>query len=228
MRRVIAAFVLAAAGGCGLIDADVTETPFNLPSKSYSFDSAAFPVPAGITSEIPCGPGILDCCAPPIGPAPDCNATPVMCQQNENGMDVCTATVEVSQNQMLNFAQEAPELNSLPTSAIKIKIKRISYTVSTNTLNINLPDIELFLGPSGATKKTDAGVVKFGTLPAIPAGTMPAGDVVLERGAEGILGMFTQDITQPISFIASTTVTVTHTPTGRIDLTVSGKLAASL
>jgi hypothetical protein len=57
---------------------------------------------------------------------------------------------------------------------------------------------------------------------------LETGDVILERNAESVLGMFTQDITQSISFIASTTVTVTHTPTGRIDLTVSGELAASL
>jgi len=118
-------------------------------------------------------------------------------------------------------------LSGLP-SVIDIKIKKISYRVDSNTLTIDLPDIELFLGPSGATKKTDAGVVKFGTMPAIAAGTMPAGDVILERNAESVLGMFTQDITQPISFIAATTVRVTHSPSGRIDLTVTGKLAASL
>jgi hypothetical protein len=235
MRRTIVASLLAlgcvsVSVGCDkIISSDVTETPFDLPAKTYSFDSASFPIPAGITAEVPCGAGqlVTDCCMPPVGPAPDCNATPIACQQNENGVSVCTAMVKVSQSQMLNFAQEAPELNSLP-SVINIKIKRISYVVMTNTLNIDLPDVELFLGPAGATKPSDSGVVKFGTMPGIMAGTMPAGDVVLVRDAESVLGMFTQDLTAPISFIASTTLTVTHSPTGRIDLTVSGKLAASL
>jgi hypothetical protein len=236
MRRTIVASLLALGSvsvsvGCDkIISSDVTETPFDLPSKSYSFDSAAFPIPAGITSEVPCGDGqpIVVCCDPPAGlPRPDCSTTSLECQQNENGMSVCTATVTVTQSQMLNFAQEAPELKSLP-SVINIKIKRISYAVTTNTLNIDLPDVELFLGPSGATKPSDSGVVKFGTMPGILAGTTPAGDVALVRDAESVLGMFTHDLTAPISFIASTTLTVTHSPTGRIDLTVSGKLAASL
>jgi hypothetical protein len=229
MRRAIVAFVLAAAtSGCGLISADVTETPFDLPTKTYSFDASSFPVPAGITSEIPCGPGILDCCAPPPGlPMPDCNVTPLTCEQNENGMDVCTGTLPVTQKQMLNFGQEVPQLQSF-TGILKIKIKRISYLVTTNTLNVDLPDVDLYLGPANAMKPGDPGVVKFGTMPAIQAGTTPGGDVMLVDGAEGVLQGFTGDITQPISFIASTTLRVTRTPTGRIDLMVSGKLAASL
>jgi hypothetical protein len=162
MRRAIVAFVLAAAtSGCGLISADVTETPFDLPTKSYSFDASSFPVPAGVTAEIPCGAGqvVTDCCMPPTGlPMPDCNLTPLTCEQNENGMDVCTATVPVTQKQMLNFGQEVPQLQSF-TGILKIKIKRISYLVTTNTLNVDLPDVDLYLGPANATKPDDPGVV---------------------------------------------------------------------
>jgi hypothetical protein len=231
MRRAIVAFVLAVAiSGCGLISSDVTETPFDLPTKMYSFDTSSFPVPAGVTAEIPCGAGqlVVDCCMPPAGlPMPDCNATPLTCEQNENGTAVCTATVPVTQKQMLNFGQEVPELQSF-TGILKIKVKRISYLVMTNTLTVDLPDVDLYLGPASAMKWDDPGVVKFGTLPAIQAGTTPGGDVQLVDGAEGILQRFTEDITQPISFIASTMLRVTRTPTGRIDLLVSGKLAASL
>src|SRR5438876_8678794 len=130
----------------------------------YSFDSSVFPVPAGITGAVPGGDGqiVTDCCNPPAPlPAPDCGtATPIACEQNENGMSFCTATVTVSQNQTMNLGMEVQQLSSY-TGFVNIKIKRISYAVTTNTLDVNLPDVVLYLGPQGAMKPTDAGVLKF-------------------------------------------------------------------
>jgi hypothetical protein len=158
---------------------------------------------------------------------PDCASTPITCEQNENGMNVCTAMVPVTQSQTLNFGQEVPQLSGLP-SVLDIKIKKISYVVTNNTLTIDLPDIGLYLAPQGVTSASDPSAKRFGTMPGILVGTTPAGDVLLEPNAESVLSSFTQDISKPISFIATTTVRVTRSPSGRIDLTVSGKLAASL
>jgi hypothetical protein len=229
MPRLVVASVLALGiSACGLISSDVADVNFNLPSRMYSFDSSMFPVPAGITGQVPCGVGqlVTDCCAPPAGPAPDCVATPIACEQNENGMDVCTATVTVSQGQTMNLGMEVQQLSSY-TGFVTIKIKRISYQVTTNTLTIDLPDVILYLGPQGATLPTDAGVMKFGTLPAISAMNTTAGDVILEPNAAQVLASFTSDIKAPFTFIAATTVKVTQSPTGRIDMTITGQLAVS-
>jgi hypothetical protein len=230
MRGLIVASLLAAGAGCGLIDPNVTETQFNLPEKSYSFDASTFNAPAGITQEIPCGAGqvIVDCCNPPAGlPAPDCTATPLSCEQNENGMNICTATVTVAQASMLNLGAEVPQLSGF-TGFVSIKIKRIGYTVTTNTLNIDLPDVALYLAPAGVMDPADGSARKFGTLPSIPAATPTAGDVILERDADAVFSSFTQDIATPFNVIATTTLRVTRSPTGRIDLTISGMLSASL
>lgn len=231
MRRVLIASLLAlAAAGCDkLISSDVTETPFALPPRMYSFDSSAFAVPGGITGEVPCGAGqlVTDCCNPPVGPAPDCAATPIACEQNENGMDVCTATVTVSQSQMMNLGQEVSELAPY-SGVVNIKIKRISYEVTANTLNIDLPDVILYLAPQGVTSPSDPSAMKFGTMPAIPAMMQVAGDVILTSNAAQVLKTFTQDIRTPFTFIAATTLKVTHSPTGKIDLKISGTLAVSL
>ena len=229
MRRLVVAWLLAlASGGCGLISSDVTETKFDLPSRSYSFDSAAFNVPTGFSQPIPCGPTqiVMDCCNPPIGAAPDCNANKIACEQDENGMDVCTVTVLVSQSQMMNLGQEVSSLNSF-TGYVNITIKRISYKVDVNTLNLNVPDVTLYLAPAGVTD-TMNGAMVFGTLPAIAAGTTPMGDVVLNRNAEAVVKTYTSNIQNPFNFIAETKVKVSKSPTGKIDLTISGQLAASL
>jgi hypothetical protein len=228
MRRIILASLMAlATGGCGLISSDVTETPFDLPAKMFSFDSAAFGVPAGISQEVPCGAGqiVTDCCAVPGGP--DCATTPITCQQNESGVSVCMATVTVTQSQMTNLGMEAPKLAGL-TGYVEIKVKRISYAVTANTLNVDLPDVGLYMAPQGVMSASDPAARRFGTMPGIPAMTPTSGDVMLETDAGATFKMFTQDITVPFTFIATTTVTVSRAPTGRIDLTVTGKLAASL
>jgi hypothetical protein len=211
-----------------LISSDVAEIGFLLPPRMYSFDSSTFPVPAGLTGEVPCGAGqiVTDCCNPPVGPAPDCGATPIACQQNENGMDVCTATVTVSQSQTMNLGMEVDQLSGY-TGFVNIKIKRISYEIPSNTLNIDLPDVLLYLGPQGATKPTDTGVKMFGTLPAISAMSTTPGDVVLVSNAAAVLASFTSDIKAPFTFIAATTLQVTHSPTGKIDLKIAGELAIS-
>ena len=120
--------------------------PFDLPPKTYSFDSAMFGVPSVLSQEVMCGvPPVMDCCAPtPPLPAPDCNAYTVTCEPNAGGTSVCTVQVTVQQGSMTNLAQEAPKLAGL-TGYLNIKIKRISYQVPTNTLSVDLPAIELFM-----------------------------------------------------------------------------------
>lgn len=222
MRRIIVASLLAVgSAGCGLISSDVTETPFDLPPKTYSFDSAMFGVPAAISTEIPCGVAPLpDCC---MLPGADCATTPLTCEQNENGMMVCFGQMVVEQSSMTNLAQEAPKLAGL-TGYLNIKIKRISYQVPTNTLNIDLPEVELFM----ASSTSDPNPMKFGTMPGIPAGVTTSGDVIKDPNGDAVFSHFTQDISVPFAFIARTTVKTSKAPTGKIDVTISGTLAASL
>jgi hypothetical protein len=229
MRRLIVASLLVGAAGCGLISSDVAAIKFNLPPRMYSFDSSTFGVPAGLSQEVPCGAGqlVVDCCNPPAPlPAPDCSTTQIACEQNENGMDVCTAQATVSQSQVMNLGQEVQQLSGL-TGLVSISIKQISYRVDANTLDVTVPDVSLYLAPSGVTDANDPGAKKFGTLPSIAAGTTPSGDVVLEPNAAAVLESFTRNIQSPFTFIAATTLKVTHSPTGKIDMTINGQLTAS-
>jgi len=230
MRRlIVASLLMVGAAGCGLISSDVAAIKFNLPPRMYSFDSSTFGVPAGLSQEVPCGAGqlVVDCCNPPAPlPAPDCSTTQIACEQNENGMDVCTAQATVSQSQVMNLGQEVQQLSGL-TGLVSISIKQISYRVDANTLDVTVPDVSLYLAPSGVTDANDPGAKKFGTLPSIAAGTTPSGDVVLEPNAAAVLESFTRNIQSPFTFIAATTLKVTHSPTGKIDMTINGQLTAS-
>jgi len=232
MRRLTLASLMAVGCvGCGwLISSDVTETDFALPMKSYSFNASMFNVPSALTQDVPCGTGqiVTDCCNPPAPlPAPDCNANTVTCEPNASGANVCTAQVTVSQATPINLGQEVPALNSI-TGVLNIKIKKISYTVNDNTLSVNLPDVVLYVAPQGVTDPNDPSAQKFGTMPAIAAMATPAGDVVLEPNAAQVLNTYTKNIQSPFTLIAATTLKVSKAPTGKIDMTISGTLAASL
>ena len=55
------------------------------------------------------------------------------------------------------------------------------------------------------TDPADPSAGKFGTMPAIPAGTTVAGDVILDTERRDVSSMFTQNIKAPFNFIAATT-----------------------
>src|SRR6266496_3987956 len=201
MRRLVLASLMGLVVGCGLISATSDEIKFNLPPRMYSFDSSSFGVPAGLSQEIPCGTGqvVMDCCHPPMlpgVPAPDCSTNQITCEQNENGMDVCMAQAKVSQSQTMNLGQDVQQLSGL-TGLVSISIKRISYEVTVNTLDVNVPDVVLYLAPSGVTDPSDPSAKKFGTLQAIPSMTTLSGDVVLEPNSASVLESFTSNLQSP-------------------------------
>ena len=221
MRRIIIASLTALVGvaGCGwLISSDVTETNFALPAKSFSLDASMFNVPSALMQDVPCGAHASHTA---------CAEEMISCDQNENGAMVCMAQMTVSQSTPIDLGQEVPALNSI-TGVLNIKIKKISYTVNANTLTVNLPDVILYVAPQGVTDPNDPNAQKFGTLPAIASMATPSGDVVLETNAAQILNNYTKNIQAPFTIIAGTTLKVSHAPTGRIDMTIGGTLAASL
>jgi hypothetical protein len=202
--------VVLAAAGCGLIDPNITAIGFDLPMRSYEFNADGAGLPDNSVA-IPCPRG------------DECLTLPFVCEEG-----LCTAVVDVSQATKMNLGQEAPELNSV-TGSVDISVDRINYAVTTNTLNIDLPEIKLYLAPEGV--EDPQGGMLFGTVPPVPAGTTASGLVVLDQNASKAFKHFTSDVTKPFMFIAATTVKIASgagVPSGRIVFSVSGRLSASL
>jgi hypothetical protein len=156
--------------------------------------------------------------------------TMLACETDAAGTDVCTAVVTITQSQTMNLGQEVPELQGA-SGLGNLSINQISYVVADNTLNLDLPPVALFLAPSGVSDPMDPNARKFGTVPAIAAGTTPAGTVTLEPDAAATFASFTRTLSNPFSLIATTTLHVpsgSAAPSGKIDLSVTGRLSASL
>jgi hypothetical protein len=204
------------AAGCGLISSDITRLTFLLPTKTYSFDAQTWNLPAGGVPNVGCTTA-ADCCPPG---ATDCAS--LACDGGS-----CALHQQVIVTQRVNLAQEVPQLASHNYQSLAdVFIDNITYMV-TSTLNIDLPEITLYLAPDGATQASQG--QKFGTVPPTPHMSMHSGDVMLESDAQTTFKTYAQDVTTPFTFIATTTVVVaggTPVPSGKCDVAVTGKISA--
>jgi hypothetical protein len=199
--------------GCGLISSDITKVTFDLPTKHYTFSAQGFTVPAGVPNmQIPCGAA--------------CTAVGLACVAN-----VCSAQVPLSVYNTINLKMEVPALSSVNSQTLAdITLESMSYSVN-NTSNVALPEIDLYLAPNGVTSASDPSAMKFGSVPPIAAGANTSGDVVKDPGADALFIMYGQNFGTPFNFIAATTVVVptgSPAPTGMVDITINGKIAAKL
>lgn len=212
---------------CGLVSSDVATIAFDLPSRSYAFDTKTWNLPAGTFPRIPCGPGqlVADCCNPPAPlPAPSCGLTPLTCESQ-----VCTLRFPVTAAQSMDLKQDVPLLANVQSQfLVDVFVSRISYGV-VSSLNVDLPPVDLFVAPDGVTSPSDPAAQKFGTVPATPAMTSEGGDVELAPDVEQIFAPFAHDPAVPFNFIAAATVVVpsgTAIPNGAVTITVTGQLTA--
>jgi hypothetical protein len=234
--RGTVALLLAGALGCGLISSDISKVTFELPAKTYTFNSAQWGIPAGNTVAVHCGAPdnpvtmtVMDCCNPPAPfPKPNCTANPLVC---EGTPKVCTLEQPVAVGQSVNLKSEVSVLSSINSQSIAdITLSNLHYEAQ-STLNVDVPPLDLYIAADGVQDPKDPSAQKFGTVPAIPGGTSPSGDVVLEPNSDAVFSARGQMFGTPFNFIAATTISVpsgSPTPTGMITVTITGTVAAKL
>ncbi|HEY4395266.1 MAG TPA: hypothetical protein VGP64_14445 [Polyangia bacterium] len=222
----VAAFVLL--GGCGLISSDISKLTFDLPTETYTLDTAQWSnLPKGTIPPVPCM-SATDCCtaATLTGSGIDCST--LTC----NASSLCEVDVPESAASPVNLAMQVPALQGFAGHALSsITISSISYMVSNNSLNVDLPPLTIYLAPDNVTDPTDPRAEAFGTIPAIPAGTDPSGMVVLVPNAAQIFSTFTANVSTPFTIIAAGTVAIpsgSSAPSGAVTLSVTGTVSAQI
>ena len=153
--------------------------------------------------------------------------TPLTCPAS-----TCEAQIPESTYSPINLAMQVGALATFPGhSLVDVTIQSITYTVSDNTLNVDLPPISIYLAPDGVTDPTDPSATLFGTVPPIQAGTNPTGSVTKTSNADAVFQMYTKNVSTTFNIIAGATVVIdggTPVPTGHITVTVGGTVAAQL
>jgi hypothetical protein len=232
---VRAVYVASAAGllalGCGLISKDIASVTYPLPKKSYTFDSSSFGAtgPAGPFT-LACGsalpPSIQDCCSIPMACTPPDRTT--ACESN-----VCTVHQLVKVVQVIDFRKDVPQQFSSASSLADVSLKSLNYEVTTNTLNIPVPVLQIYLAPMGVTSPSDPQAKIFGSVPPFAAGELRSGDVMKEPDeatADATFATFASNLTAPFNILVATTVVSNGTPvpSGALTVAVTGTFKAQL
>ncbi len=206
--------LVAGLVGCGLISSDITKLTFDLPPRTYTFDTASFNLPAGSTTAVPCGGSnaVQTCPSPTV-----CLAS------------VCTLEQPVGVYSTINLKMDAPELSSLSDQHLaNVTLESLRYS-AVSTLNVASPPFDLYLAASGVTNSNSAMAMKFGTIPAVPAGATQSGDIVKTAAADSLFSTYATNFATPFNVIAQATVIVpsgSPIPTGKIVLTITGTISA--
>jgi hypothetical protein len=219
---------LALLAGCGLISSDISKLTFDLPTQTYTFDTSQWGnLPKGTVPPVPCA-SASDCCTAATLANSGLDCSTVTC----NSASVCEVDVPESTASNVNLATQVPVLKSFAGHGLSsITISSISYVVSNNSLNIDLPAMTIYLAPDGVTDPTDSRAREFGTIPVIPAMTDPSGMVVLVSNATQVFASFTGNVSTPFNIIAAGTVSIvggSNVPSGAITISVTGTVSAQI
>jgi hypothetical protein len=234
------------AGGCGLLDSAGLHF-------AYSFDPQEFKQSLGDETHPQTLPTVA--CTP--GESPDPCAAAQSQLPTGSGMVTCDATKkECVASAEVRLPQEIDLRNamtSLPSEAVQfsvssVAIDKITYWVTTNTLNVPTPPVDIYVAPDAAKSETDPGAVKLGSVAALPAKSTNCADKQDAKGESGVatkvcdlpltdagqraLGEFVKNFkTTPFKIIVHAVVTATGgtpVPAGALDLFVRPSVTLSI
>jgi len=237
MRYLLAAAALY-VGGCSLIQG--SDIGFD-----YSFDPQEFMQSLGdgvTTSTLPtvaCTPGAMpDPCDAVATQVPAQSGNQIACTNNQ-----CTATADFSLPQKVDLrSAKTPVPNEVITFAIdRVSVSKIAYWAMNNTINVDTPPFEIYVGPEAAVDQKDPKAVLLGSVASLPAGSKACGDtpdpgdpaakmgqtvcdMALTQAGQAALAEYVKNFkTAPFKIIAHATLTAKggeSVPKGTIDLFV--------
>lgn len=222
--------LVAAQAGCGLISSDVADFQLDLPDKSFSIDTAGWQVDEAEAQTL-----LNTSC----GGAPTlCNtAAQMACEMNCSGTcnasQRCELQLDVSLYKGIDLVTEKPELRSINDQpVIKVTIDSVNYAVTSNTLNVDTPELKLYVAPMSVMDPKSPEAQEIGTVPAIAAGATVAEMPIVfnETGKAKLVGMMSTYRT-PFNVIVGSTLTVTAgqpVPEGKLDAVVRIRAHAGL
>lgn len=218
--------LMTAAGACG----DLIK--FDLPEHSYTFDvdKVTKGLPDLSLPSVACTDD-QGCCDTASLAMPGLDCTPLICDPVSNTCAL-TTTVETKPPQVVDLKKEVSALSSFNNqSVVDINITRILYDVTDNSVNVDLPPIELFVAPQGTASASDPAAIRFGTIPATPAfTTISNGRVTLDPAGRKAFVNFAHHFGTPFVIMGKAVLVApggTPTPTGVLSVKIRGQLSAS-
>jgi hypothetical protein len=218
----------ALASGCNLLGSNGLNVNYDLQPQEYAQD---FGSTMGTFPTVSCAAGGDAVCQQvpglPMGSTASCDPTSTN----------CILTQDVRLTQQVNLSQEQGFPSSVANSSAidHVTVGAVHYWTPTNTLTIDTPPIDVYVGSQSAKTETDPGVVKLGTLPSLPAGTRTSCgsgapgtadskcDMPLTDAGKAALSALAKDYRTPFNVLVVAHVLVTGgepVPAGKLDLFV--------
>jgi hypothetical protein len=223
---VVAAGVLLATGlvstGCGLVNSAGIQTDYSFDALQYASPQFGDPASSATVPDVACDPAGADVCAAAGAALPLTNLT-LSCDAT---LRKCVASAEVRASEPIDLSKQME--TAFPQQAIQfgvevVEVKRVTYWVDKNMLNVPTPPIEIYVAPSAARDEHDPKATLMATVATLPAKSTVCGDPAYAAGdpkASGVpvcsaplpeagkaaLASFVKDFKTPFQIIAHTVV----------------------
>ncbi len=206
LRLISIAAMFTLLSGCGVIDPDIARFDLRMPARTFTVDTEQWDLMASsaVFPDIPCSSDAM--CDAPV--AAICQGEQCAGECAANGF--CEMTAEVSLWRAVDLYSENPELQTINNQPlVDVRIERVHYTISENSLNVETPPFTLYMAPQGVMDPSDPSAREVGEIPAIAAG-MQTGqtDVIVSAAQEAALEDFMGDYQTPFNVIAATVMRV--------------------
>lgn len=220
----------SSATGCGLISSDVTNFDLTLPDKSFSVDASGWQVDQQAADTFLA----MSCLSSPmICMSAASNACPMNCSGECGQENTCVLNLDVGVYQSIDLVMEKPELKSINDEPIiKVTIDSVTYRVPANTLNVDTPQMDVYVAPMSVMDPDDPMAKLIGTIPPVPAGaTVAMAELAFTATGKQTLVDTMSTYKNPFNIIVGSTLRIEDgdmVPTGRLDAVVTIKAHAGL
>jgi hypothetical protein len=215
--------LVVATAGCGLVSSDgATTVPVDLPDKMFTVDTASWQIPDGkavsylATSCTSAG----DLCeaAAELACAAGCSGE---CDADTH---TCDLSLDVSLYEAIDVGTEQPAVATVgDATSVQITIDHVTYDVTTNSLDLDTPELTVYVAPASVTAPGPMATA-VGTIAPIHAGdTLTAQELVFTATGQADLSAAMSSYETPFNIIIGSTL-VLHAG----DPAPTGKLAARL
>lgn len=185
--------------------------------QSFEVTTSSLDIPAELQSgatiaSIPC----------PTGTCPSSDTLPLACVAGV--CDPEPRTVSAPVGDVVDFDVLLREASTILRFVDGIEVTRVQYSASPNSLNVDVPDIEIFFGPDTAAGIDAPGVFRLGVIPGLPAGTAREGDMVIDADGSAALSDHVLNVSRRVRFFARTQIDLDPgdpVPSGGASITVN-------
>ncbi|MEO8844108.1 MAG: hypothetical protein ABI591_02725 [Kofleriaceae bacterium] len=221
-----------AFAGCSLINSNVTSYDLDLPAKSFSVDTSGWQV-----NQTSADAYLQKSCAttPTLCSTAATNACPMNCSGTcDASAHTCNLGLEISVHQTIDLLTEKPELKSVDdaTTILHVTVDAMTYEVTANSLDINTPELQVYLAPMSIMDPHDPMAQQIGSIQIVHAGTtLGPTDMTFTADGQDVLTQTLANFKNPFNVIVGGTLML-HAgdlvPTGKLDANVHIKAHASL